>query len=687
MLDPIPSRQGKWPRALAFSFATVVGALLAAAAADKAGAVATHEADALADMSIEDLLKVEITIASKKSEQLASVPAAIYVITADEIARSSATTLADLLRMVPGLEVASLDGNKWAVSARGSNERFARRLLVLQDGRTLYSPLYSGVFWDSSDLVLDNISRIEVIRGPGASIWGANAVNGVVNVITKSAAETKGVYAKAEASDHGDQIYSARYGAAHGDLVDYNLSMKFRTHPDSDATANANDAWQAFRFSARTDWKLPDGGKLTVSGGFLDGTVETRRPVVLLAPPYASVVNSEDNVLGGHLLARWEAPKSDRMGWSVQGFWEKTSREYLDGELNYDVFDVELQSAFRLTDSTQAVMGAGYRIVFDEVAGSSSLMIRDYNAERDLISAFVQIDQGLFSNGTRLILGTKIENNDFTGTEIQPTARLMVPVGRFNLWAGVSRAVRTPSRGELDAITPLAVVPPGTPQNPGFLPLLVEFEGAAALDSEVLTAYEAGVRGRLTDEIWIDATAFLNEYNDTVDGQLGANRVDLLAAIPHVVQPINLTNSGGLEVKGFEVVLDWEPTSALGLRGFYGYLDENRDTASLAILQGAARGGNDAPIHQAGLRVSARLADGVDFTAMSKYVGEIEGQNLKDYVDLDLKLAWRVCERATVSITGNNLIDAPRTEFRSSDLPLFETEVERSVFGGIEVRF
>ncbi len=446
-------------------------ALVAVAPYAAAGAETPADVDFTA-LSLEELMDVEVTSVSKRPQRLADAAAAIFVITQEDIRRPGATNIPELLRMVPGVEVARIDANKWAVSVRGFNARFSNKLLVLIDGRSVYSPLFSSVFWDIHDLVLEDIERIEVIRGPGATMWGANAVNGVINIITRSAKDTQGALLSGGGGTEQRAFGTARYGGRIGDNLYYRGYVK-AAKLDDGALASGDDGADGFhqsRSGFRLDWEPRDEDTLTLAGDLYrldNGTTDASHP--LFVPPYLSTWDDRGKAEGGSILANWSRHLSADAG--------------LCGSA--DVIEADLQHDFSPLSGHRLVWGLGYR--YTHTASDSTLYMRPSPANRSesLFSAFVQDEISLITDQLSLTLGSKFEHNDASGFEVQPTARLLwTPSPNHSLWAAVSRAVRTPSVSERDADLTAVVIPPGTPENPGPLPVEVALVGNDAIDSE-----------------------------------------------------------------------------------------------------------------------------------------------------------------------------------------------------------
>jgi iron complex outermembrane receptor protein len=444
----------------------------------------------LTEMSIEDLMSVEVTTVSRKAQRLSDSAAAVFVITNEDIRRSGVTSIAEALRMVPGLEVARISANSWAITARGFNGQYANKLLVLMDGRSVYDPLYSGVFWNVQDALLEDVARIEVIRGPGASLWGANAVNGVINIITKPAAETQGGLATGGFGNEEKAFGALRYGGKIGNTAHYRLYGKYFDRDDSESLqgGEAHDGWNIARGGGRIDWRFSDQDELTVQGDYYDGEVGNEGTYYSLSPPYATPLIESSPVSGGNLIGRWQrqiAPDSDL---ELQAYVDRAEWEIPLVKETRDTVDVDFQHRFGMGKRQEILWGLGYRWTRGALDVGRGVTFDDEDRRDQLFSLFVQDNISLLPDRLSLTIGSKFEHNDYTGLEVQPNIRLLwLADDRNTFWSAVSRAVRTPGMVEHDARLTQQVIP-GTPI------MEITLEGNKDYRSETVTAYEAGYR-------------------------------------------------------------------------------------------------------------------------------------------------------------------------------------------------
>jgi iron complex outermembrane receptor protein len=414
-------------------------------------ALAETDYDELADMSILELMDVQVTLASRTGQRLADTPAAVHILTQEDIRRSGATSIPELLRLVPGLQVARIDANKWAISSRGFNERFSNKLLVLIDGRTVYLPSFSGLYWEAQDVVLEDIERIEVIRGPGATLWGANAVNGIINVVTKEASRTQGGLLSAAAGIEDRAIVSLRYGGTLGDDRHYRAYAKYTNREAATDTSgnDAGDGWSTMRTGGRLDWHRDEATTMGVEAELLVGDLTNQLRLPVQEQPFFQRQKDDIDVVAGHVQGRWIHTAADLGTWTSHMYYSYHDRQEFIEQTTHTL-DFDLQHQWH-GGIHQLVWGGGYRVSRDEIGSSLALSVAERSRTLDRLSFFVQDDVALIPERFHVIVGSKIEHDEFTGTEVQPNARLRwTPSPSQTYWSAVSRAVRTPSRGEID---------------------------------------------------------------------------------------------------------------------------------------------------------------------------------------------------------------------------------------------
>ncbi|MBI1776246.1 MAG: TonB-dependent receptor plug domain-containing protein [Proteobacteria bacterium] len=646
--------------------------------------------DDLTKLSLEELLNIEVTSAAKRPQKLGDATSAIFVLTQEDIRRSGATSIPEALRMVPGLQVARIDANSWAITARGFASRFANKLLVLIDGRTVYTPLFSGVFWDRQDTMMEDVERIEIIRGPGAALWGANAVNGVINVITKHSKETQGDLASVAVGTAERVSGAFRHGGAIGDSATYRAYAKYFDRYDSTTASNGpgRDGWRYGRAGLRSDGETATRDTWTLDADAYRGRLGETFMTPSFAAPFISTTNGKTDTDGGHVLGRWNHSLAEGSDFTLQSYYDRTG--FSDPRLSEsrDTADVQLEHRLAIAERHEVVWGAGYRVTHDDVNNSAALALIPTSRTAQLLSAFGQDTVTIVADRFYLTGGAKIEYNTYTSVEFQPTARLLwTPNASESVWTAVSRAVRTPSRAEEDVRLISSVLPPGAPGNPSPLPLETLISGSHALRAETLTAYEVGYRLQATSSLSFDLAGFYNDYRNLLSEEPGAPTL-VLSPVPHFVVPLTAANKLHGDTYGLELVSTWQPRHWWRLQGSYTFLkvDLRRDADSLAPAAIEAQRGQS-PRHQFGLRSLIDVTSNVSFDSFLRYVDALPSLGVPRYVELNLRLGWRPVPNVELAIVGESLIRPAHLEFGSETLPVVPTRVERAVLFQTLVKF
>jgi iron complex outermembrane receptor protein len=638
----------------------------------------------LTELSLEELMDVEVTSVSKRAEPISAAAAAVFVLTQEDLRRSGATSIPEALRMVPGVEVARIDANKWAISARGFNGRFANKLLVLIDGRSVYTPLFSGVFWDVQDTMIEDVDRIEVIRGPGATLWGANAVNGVINIITRSAHETRGGLVASGGGSEERGFAGVRYGGALGASTSYRVFGKAfeRGGGESLEGGAGADDWSMKRAGFRLDSKLAGGGDWMAEGDLYDGRAGETLTLQSVQAPVPRTVDADEDVAGGYLLSRWQKALSDRSDLKVQLYYDRTERVAALIDEDRDTFDVEMQHGFDGGPRHHLLWGLGYRRTSDDIRGAYILDFSPARRSDDLASAFLQDEIELRPDRLWLTLGSKLEHNDYTGFEVQPNLRAVwSPRRRHTLWGAVSRAVRTPSRAEHDLRLTLMA---GPSQRDG-LPVVLSSFGDSSYRAEELLAWELGYRAGLSPGLFVDVATFYNVYDRLRSTRFGAVSPEP-TPYPHYVVPVLVGNDLDGETYGTELALDWRASKIWRWRAAYTFLEVRLDTPQSPDLAGLAAAGGS-PRHQLALGGSADLAHGIELDAFLRRVDDLESSGVDGYTTLDLRLGWRARPGLELALVGQNLLDGSHVEFAPEVIPTHPTAVERGWYGNVAWRF
>lgn len=598
-------------------------------------------ADDVQRLSIEQLADVEITSVSKSPQSLSAAAAAIYVIHHDDVMRSGAINLAETLRLAPNLEVMQTNPFRYQIAARGFNgndaaQNFPNKLLVLIDGRSVYTPLYSGVYWDMQDVLPENIERIEVISGPGGTLWGANAVNGVVNVITRKAAETPGGTVILQG---GDQYSSAalQYGLALTDKISARVYFKdfYQRSFNTVAGVKAHDGWSRPQGGYRLDW---DGGadQVTLSGDIYGGA--DGQPT------------GPDEVIGGsNTTLNWQRRLDDDASLQVLAYYDKAQRHTLSGGgFSIDIYNLEFQHNFRLADWNSVVWGVGDRIedyrITDRVGLANSLTWQPGARTLNLANAFAE-DRMRLSDTVELTIGLKVENDPYSGISPMPSGRLSWQVASDHLlWGAISRAVRSPTPFDTDVVEKLGTV--------SFLAGDINF-----LPEEV-TAYEFGYRGLWFNRLTVSISAFENVYDN----------LKSIEPAPATFIPLRWANTLEGNVHGVEVwaslqATDWWQLSA---GANVQHLDLSFQPGASKLL-GTQQAGDD-PHHQASLRSSMNIPGDLNLEADLRYVGALPDPKVPEYVELNARLAWRVSDTLSLALSGYNLLHGQHLEYPGADL-------------------
>lgn len=616
-------------------------------------------ADNLKELSLEQLGNVEVTTVSKEPEQVWKTPAAIYVLTQEDIRRSGATSLPELLRLVPGVEVARTDSDHWAIGIRGFGGQFSKSLLVMIDGRSVYTPLFAGVYWQVQDTLLEDIERIEVIRGPGGTIWGANAVNGVINIITKHSRDTHGMLASGTAGSVDQGIGEFRYGSGNDKGFDYRVYGKGfirgpEFHPD-----DANfDRWRTGQLGFRSDWVPSSRDSLTVQGDMYMGSDGERVAVSLYSPPSTLVIDGPHDVSGGNLLGRWNRKLDEDSDFQLQTYYDRTSRFSPQlGEVR-NTFDIDFLYHTRFRNSQELLIGAGARWSPDRVVQNFATLDFEPHQETDSIySWFIQDQIPLVKERLSLTVGSKFEHNNYSGFEIQPNARLLwTPTNHQTFWAAITRAVRTPSR--LDQDLQLTAFLGGNP------PVYLRVLGDDSFTSEKLIGSEIGYRTLVAKSLYLDVSTFYNIYDDLYGYGTGTAFVETSPPPVRVILQLPLANALKGRTAGLELAPDWKPCGWLELKGSYSYLHLHvKDKTGFTDDLNTASDNGSSPHHQFEFQALFNLPKKFEFDGTVRYVSELPAQLVEAYTTADVRFGWRPSRAWEFSLVGQNLLQPRHPEF------------------------
>jgi iron complex outermembrane receptor protein len=609
-------------------------------------------------LSLEDLLNVDVTTVSRSPEPTMRVPAAVYVITGDDLRRSGAQTLADALRLAPGVQVARISAGTWAIGVRGFADRLARSMLVLIDGRAVYSALFAGTYWETQDTFLEDVERIEVIRGPGGTLWGANAVNGIINIITKTARATHGIAGTAGAGSQ-DARAGARFGGAVGAAWHYRVYGKgLDRQPHFRPDGLDFDGFRLGQGGFRADWTPDDGRSFTVQGDVYRASLGQRPPIASFTPPFVQIQERDAPLSGANVTTRWASPAGGGRV-QVQAFYARTSRDELPVKEDRDTADVDFQHAIAPWREHHVTWGAGYRVSADRItAVAPSAFFPDRRTDQ-LFSAFVQDEIDVSPNRVRVTLGTKLEHNEYSGVELQPGIRLLyTPDANRTIWAAVTRAVRTPSRVETDYTT-ASLVDPAVPMfvrlspNPDFRP-------------ERLVAYETGYRVRFASSVYVSTAVFFNRLNDVLSTEVFAATPEPAGAPTRVVIPVTFANGLDGESYGAEISADVRATPWWRWMANYSYVriqlskkPDSRDGPQERRNEGQS------PRHQVQLQSSIDLPGAWSLDAFVRHISKLPAAAVDAYTTADLRLGWQVTPNIELAVVGQDLGQRHHVEWPS----------------------
>jgi len=623
-------------------------------------------------MSLEELMDQDVTSVSKQPEPYGQAPAAIQVVTGDEIRSSGASSLPEALRLADNLEVAQKNSHDWGISARGFNTALANKLLVLIDGRSVYTPLYSGVFWDVQDYLLEDIDRIEVISGPGGTLWGANAVNGVINITTKSAKDTQGVYTEAGGGSSLRDFAAGRYGGVLASNVFLRVYAKYFDRSDevlSDGK-NASDSWRMGQTGFRLDSEALPQNTLTLQGDVYLGDENLE-------------AGGDAKTGGGNVLGRWTHVFSDDSDMQLQLYYDQThlredTAALTIGSLtlappgifsdDLDTYDLDFQHRFKLGERNHIVWGFGYRFTQEVEGNAPALAFFPPVLDQNLYNAFAQ-DEIMLCRDLFFTMGTKVEHNDYTGFEFEPSARLQWNATDNQMfWGAVSRAVRTPSRIDRDL----------SEGEPPYFDLL---SGGSAFESETLIAYELGYRAKLGSKVTTSISTYYNQYDDLRSTSFNSK----------TVFPFFFQNYLEGDTYGVELSVGYQPLDWWRLRAGYDYLNETLHVVPGQTDINDALNETSDPKHQFSIRSTMELPGQVEFETGLRWVDTLHNNNgpvvgtVPSYFEMDARLAWHATKQLEFSVVGQNLLHDHHPEYGYPG-PTRE-EIARSVYGKVSWQF
>jgi iron complex outermembrane receptor protein len=642
-------------------------------------AVAAHAAEReLVELSLEELMDEPVTSVSKKETRLGDSAAAVTVITPEDLRRLGITSIPEALRLVPGFDVARIDGHHWAVSSRGFNQQFANMLLVLVDGRSVFTPTFGGVQWNMQDFSLADLERIEIIRGPGASLWGANAVNGVVNIITRRASDTRGAVISAAAGNEDQPSIEARYGGSAGEALSYRVYSRYFDR-EGLRTAGPNgrtDDWSTARVGFRADWQPDNTRSAVLQSDYFSMDNRSAVSGILWEPPYSYSEIRNASASSFNVLGRYTQSLSDVSHVSVQAYIDT----YWRISESRDTFDLQLEHRFAVGSRNDLQWGVSYRTTSDSLELWDAATVDPVRSSQDLVTAFLQDEITLLPQKLRLTLGTKLEHHDYTGLEVQPTIRMLwnAAEGR-TLWASASRAVSTPPRFYNDGRLATGVIQPE-----GSLPIQMAIMPNRDLKAQRLNAYEIGARTEAGENVSLELATFYNSY-DRVYIPVQEAFVFEPTPVPHLLLPLRWQAVAEYASYGAEAVVNYRPAHQWRLTGSYSWLH----------LRGKGHQLFDraSPAHQVAVRSYATLSPRFELNTSLAWVSSIDSMMLDTstiripaYLRLDAGVVFHATPSLEVGVWGKNLSDANHAEINSLETTGV-TQIPRSVLVRMIKRF
>lgn len=645
--------------------------------------------ETLMELSFDELSEIKVTSVSKKEENLFKAPSAIYVITQKDIRRSGHLSLAELMRLVPGMHVGQVNANTWAISSRGFQERCANKLLVLIDGRTVYSDVNGGVFWDELDVVLEDILRIEVIRGPGGTLWGANAVNGIINIITKNSENTQGGLVSGGTGSLENGFVTLRYGDKLSDNFHYRAYGKYYDRDDFDETptSQVHDNWEAYRSGFRIDGKLTEKNKLTLQGDYYDGKSGERRnsSPVSLTSPFTEVLNQDTLIDGSNVLARWERQISSDSNLKVQVYYNREQQEISSTKFKFlmETYDLDVQHRFKMTSNQELVWGGGIRYILDSFKNSFVSQYTPTSRTNYRHSGFVQDEINLIEDRLKFIIGTKINLNNYTGLEFQPSSRILyTPSSQHVFWGAVSRAVRMPTRSNDSVRANFLVIPSADTGS------LVSLLPNQDFESEDLLAFELGYRFIPDSKFFVDMALFYNYYDNLNSFEPVTPFFETDPSPAHLVIPVRFGNGLEGETFGVEGAVKWIPASWWELNLGFNLLGMDLRPQKSSLDTTTANTEDNTPSFQWNFRSYLDLPHNLELDTAVYHVGRIGNLRVPAYVRWDVRLGWKPKDNIELSLGVLNLNDSSHPEFTEGQIALrSNSEAPRSVYGKLTWNF
>lgn len=643
------------------------------------GLLMADDASKLSDLSLDELQTVQVTSVARKLQRLSEAPAAVYVITREDIRRSGATCVPELLRLAPGLQVARIDGTEWAISARGFNGRWSSKLLVLVDGRTVYSPMFSGVYWDAQDILPEDIDRIEVIRGPGATMWGANAVNGVINIVTRPALDTQGGLLAVSGGNADRANMSFRYGGRIGSRGYYRASSRYFDRREGYEAPGSQNSWRGNRGALRLDWRTTRNEFMVQAEDFRSAIHDRFHPVATAISPNPESIDVDSRPAETMFMGRWRRNWSENSDTSLQVYYSGTRRDDVENREDRHTLDFDFQHRLGLGSRNDLVWGADLRRSTDQYLNRQTVVFDPDRRTDILASAFVQDEIAIVQNRFHVVAGSKVERSGYmTSAQVEPGVQLIWMLNPdHTIWGSVSRAIRAPSRANSDIRVSADAAPVGF--GAWITPTLY---GSPDFKPESLSAYESGYKGRFKS-LSGDAALFYTNYDRLMTAEpgtpypaamalagpaLGSDAVFYPGPPSQPVQlilPIRLSNLAYGESYGAEFTGNWDATSSLRMSGTYSWLRLQLHSmpGSADARVGVAEG--ESPSHQGRITSYWNVTKKLNLDSTLFLVGRLPSQGVAGYGSVHVRLGWNFSNKLEASVTADNLLDHVHREFAS----------------------
>lgn len=648
----------------------------------------------LTNIGLDKLLNFDlvVTTPARKEQKLTDTASAVYVLTGEDIRRSGATHVAEALRLVPGVNVARVSSNRWAISIRGFNQVFSNKLLVLIDGVSVFSPTTNGVYWESNEIVLEDIDRIEVVRGPGGALWGSNAVNGVINIVTKESKTTQGWLVSGGGGSQERTFGTVRYGDAISDTASYRLYSTYHDRGNNrelGTDESANDSWQSREAGFRMDAAPSPEDEVVLSGVYQYQTDKLLPAVPSLDPPFVDDISyrGDSSWRGARVAGEWRTNLSPSSQVESRINYSRKERVSDLISFSYDLVNVDVQHRLSAIASQDLVYGVSYRSLTSESEGSEAQEVLRKNRSTDLASAFFQDEFAIIPDRLRMTLGSKFEYNDLIGMDFMPNGRLLLKVSpSVTAWAAVSRAVAPPAIFFEDSHIPVQTIP----DVGGGLPGIVSLSGSSLLDAESLLATEVGMRAQISRRASIDAALFYNTYDDIFSASASNSTppsVMLRRGRPYLDVPLVFGNELNAHSYGGELATELKVTDDLRFSVSHSYLVLNVDLGDTGDLGDKSLIEDGSPRHQTSVRLQYDLSDEIQTDLNFRIVDSLGFGNVNGYSELEARVGWKIRPNLELAVIGQNLLQSAHQEFQANLFGLERTELERSVLGKVTYTF